>query len=137
MRKSLKGKKFTSDIDTEYVKKHNIQFPDRGGNGEHNATELYPIVTEERVKSAIDFLKIIEERKIMNDNISQFNPSKPELGWTAAAPLEMTCEHPLCKSKIGKDYSQGKHEPMFLCDKHALHRFWIVRLFNCRLYMHE
>ena len=63
MRQTLKGRKFTWDIDLEYAKKHNIQFSDRGGNGEHNAAKLYPIVTEERMKIATDFIKRIRGEK--------------------------------------------------------------------------
>jgi len=58
MKKSLKDRKFKSDIDIEYAKKYNKKL----SGTTIVASECFPIVTEERVEAAIKLLKLIRKK---------------------------------------------------------------------------
>ncbi len=52
--KSLKNIKIHDELDKDYIKKNNVKF---NNNHSSPAMDSYPIVTRERAKGVIDFLK--------------------------------------------------------------------------------
>ena len=60
--RTLKGRKFRSDIDVEYCKKYNIKFS--GTKEEYDWSK--PIFTEERMKEAIKFVEWVLKDKDTN-----------------------------------------------------------------------